>query len=154
VPFNTFEGRRKPKAVDWLTFLRCAIPYVFYDVGPQFPRKAFQEMIEAMQLILNATADYDPDDPDDTSRATCKAVKAKIANALYQLEKHFPSTELSIAIHEFIHFPDFLFKWNAVRNYWCFIVERLVGFMKRFVKNRHLSVENMVIILLMLKWIQ
>jgi len=143
-PFNTFEGRRKPKAVDWLIFLRSAIPYVFYDVGPEFPRPAFKELIEALQMILDATADYDPDDAEDVSRVTCRAVRTKIANALYLLEKHFPATELSIAVHELIHVPDFLFRWNAVRNYWCFVVERLVGFMKRFVKNRDLAVENMV----------
>ena len=64
--------------------------------------------------------------------------------ALFKLERDFPGTELSIGIHELIHVPDFLWRWNSVRNYWCFVVERLVGFMKKFVQNRSLSVENMV----------
>jgi hypothetical protein len=144
VPFNTMEGRRKPKAVDWLMFLRTAVPYVFYQVGPQRPRKAFKAMVESLQLILDATADYDPDDMDDTAGTTCRALRDKIAKALFLLERDLPGTELSIAIHELIHFPCFLLKWNGVRNYWCFVVERLVGFMKSFVKNRSLSCENMV----------
>ena len=144
VPFNTMEGRRKPKAADWLMFLRSAIPYTFYQVGPHRPREAFKEMIEALQLLLDTTADYDPDDIEDTATNTCRAVRNKVAKALFKLERDFPWTELSIAIHELIHIPDFLFKWNAVRNYWCFVVERLAGFMKSFVKNRSLSVENMV----------
>ena len=138
------EGRRKPKAVEWLIFLRCAVQYTFYNVGPQFPREAFKEMIEALQLLLDTTADYDPDDVDDTAAKTCRAVHSKVARALFKLERDFPGTEQSIAIHELIHVPSFLFRWNAVRNYWCFIVERLVGFMKTFIKNRSLSVENMV----------
>jgi len=138
------EGRRKPKAVDWLMFLRSAIPYTFYDSGPPRPRKAFKAMIEALQLLLDATADYDPDDIADTSANTCRAVRTKVARALFLLERDFPGTELSIAIHELIHVPDFLFRWNAVRNYWCFVVERLVGFMKTFVKNRSLAEANMV----------
>jgi len=138
------EGRKKPKAVDWLMFLRAAIPYVFFDVGPLYPRAAFKAMISALQLLLDATADYDPDDVDDTAAETCRAVRNKVAKALFMLERDFPRTELSIAIHELIHVPDFLLRWNAVRNYWCFVVERLVGFMKSFVKNRSLSVENMV----------
>jgi hypothetical protein len=140
------EGRRKPKAADWLMFLRSAIPYTFFEVGPSRPREAFKEMIEALQHLLDATADYDPEDATDSASArTCRTARTIVARALFKLERDFPLTEMSIAIHELIHVPDFLWKWNSVRNYWCFVVERLVGFMKSFVKNRSLSVENMVL---------
>jgi hypothetical protein len=135
--------RRKPKAIDWLTFLRTAVPYTFYEVGPSRPRESFKAMIAALQLLLNAVADYDPDD-DNAATQTCRTARTAVARALFKLERDFPGTELSIAIHELIHVPDFLYKWNSVRNYWCFIVERLVGFMKKFVQNRYLAVENMV----------
>jgi hypothetical protein len=139
-------NRRKPKVADWLTFLRTAVPYTFYQVGPIHPREAFQAMIDALQLLLDATADFDPDDlDDDRATMTCRAAKKAVATALFKLERDFPGTELSIAIHELIHVPDFLWLWNSVRNYWCFVVERLVGFMKKFVQNRSLAVENMVI---------
>jgi hypothetical protein len=144
VPFNTMEGRRKPKVADWLTFLRTAIPYTFYQVGPSRPREAFQDMILALQHLLDATADYDPEALVDESAHTCRTARTMVARALFKLERDFPATELSIAIHELIHVPDFLWRWNSVRNYWCFVVERLVGFMKKFVKNRFLAVENMV----------
>ena len=101
-------------------------------------------MVEVLQLLLDATADYDPDDEVDPSASICRTLRGKVATALVLLERDFPGTELSIAIHELIHMPDFVLRWNAVRNYWCFVVERLVGFMKTFVKNRSLSVENMV----------
>jgi hypothetical protein len=113
-------------------------------VGPSRPREAFKGMIEALQLLLNATADYDPDSDDDNTTETCRTIKTAVARALFKLERDFPGTELSIGIHELIHVPDFLWRWNSVRNYWCFVVERLVGFMKKFVQNRSLSVENMV----------
>jgi hypothetical protein len=145
VPFNTMTRRRKPKVADWLTFLRTAIPYTFYQVGPSRPREAWKAMIDALNLVLDATADYDPDDEDDTSTRTCRAVRTALIRALFKLERDFPKTELSIAIHELVHVPDFLWRWNSVRNYWGFIVERLVGFMKKFVQNRSLAVENMVI---------
>ena len=137
------EGRRKPKVNDWLTFLRSAIPYTFYQVGPTRPREAFHEMIQALQHLLDATADYDPVNPEEAAH-TCRTARTMVARALFKLERDFPSTELSIAIHELVHVPDFLWRWNSVRNYWCFVVERLVGFMKKFVKNRSLAVENMV----------
>jgi hypothetical protein len=139
------EGRRKPKVADWLMFLRSAVPYTFYQVGPTRPREAFGEMIAALQHLVDATADYDPEDVADAATHTCRTARTMVARALFKLERDLPGTELSIAIHELIHVPDFLWRWNSVRNYWCFVVERLVGFMKKFVKNRSLSVENMVI---------
>jgi hypothetical protein len=146
VPFNTMTHRRKPKAADWLMFLRSAIPYTFYQVGPSRPRVAFKAMIDVLQLLLDATADYNPDnEDDDPATQTCRTARTAVARALFALERDFPATELSIAIHELIHVPDFLWRWNSVRNYWCFVVERLVGFMKKFVQNRSLAVENMVI---------
>jgi hypothetical protein len=138
------EGRRKPKVADWLMFLRSAVPYTFYQVGPSRPREAFREMIAALQHLLDATADYDPEDDSGAASHTCRTARTMMARALFKLERDLPGTELSIAIHELIHIPDFLWRWNSVRNYWCFVVERLVGFMKTFVKNRSLSVENMV----------
>jgi hypothetical protein len=145
VPFNTMTQRRKPKAVDWVTFLRSAVPYTFYQVGPVRPREAFQAMIDALLILLDAVADYDPDNMDDDGATqTCRTARTVVARALFKLERDFPGTEMSIATHELIHVPDFLYRWNSVRNYWCFVVERLVGFMKTFVKNRSLSVENMV----------
>jgi hypothetical protein len=145
VPFNTMEGRRKPKVADWLMFLRSAIPYTFYQVGPMRPREAFQDMIQALQHLLDATADYDPEAVVDETANTCRTARTMVARALFKLERDLPATELSIAIHELIHVPDFLWRWNSVRNYWCFVVERLVGFMKKFVKNRYLAVENLVL---------
>jgi hypothetical protein len=144
VPFNTMEGRRKCKAVDWLMFLRTCIPYAFSGIGPAHPQMAFKSMIAALQMLLDATADFDPGDAENVSLKTCRAAKIKVAQALTLMERDFPHTELSIAIHELIHVPDFIYRWNAVRNYWCFVVERLVGFMKTFVKNRSLAVQNMV----------
>jgi hypothetical protein len=139
------ENRRKPKVADWLMFLRSAIPYTFYQVGPTRPREAFKAMIDALLLLLDAVADYDPDvDEGGSGSQTCRTARKVVARALFKLERDFPGTEMSIAIHELIHVPDFLWRWNSVRNYWCFVVERLVGFMKKFVHNRSLSVENMV----------
>jgi hypothetical protein len=137
--------RRKPKVADWLAFLRSAVPYTFYQVGPTRPREAFKAMVDALNLLLDAVADYDPDDEDDPSTRTCRTARTAVARALFKLERDLPGTELSIAIHELVHLPDFLWRWNSVRNYWGFVVERLVGFMKKFVHNRSLAVENMVI---------
>ena len=144
VPFKTIAGARKPKAADWLDFLRTCIPYVLGNIGPIHPRESYTAMIDALNAILDATADYDPADPNDTALDETRRLHLKAVEALCLLERDFPETELSIFVHEILHVPEFVYRWNGVRNYWCFASERFVGWMKNFIKNRYLSVENMV----------
>jgi hypothetical protein len=146
VPFKTIGGARKPNTADWLTFLRTCVPYVMGDTGPFQPRAAFKAMIEALNAILDATADFDPDDgDDDESLSNTRELYLQVTEALCLLERDFPLSELSIFVHEILHVPETVYRWNSVRNFWCFTTERFVGWMKGFVKNRSLSVENMVL---------
>jgi hypothetical protein len=144
VPFKTIAGSRKPKTADWLGFLRSCVPYVMGDVGPTHPREAYLAMVEALNALLDATADFDPEDNSDEALQTTRRLHLQVIEALCLLERDFPLTELSIFVHEILHVPEFVWRWNGVRNYWCFASERFVGWMKGFVKNRSLSVENMV----------
>lgn len=101
-------------------------------------------MITILNDLLDATADVDDDTDEDQALAESRSLHMKAIEALCLLERDFPLTELSIFVHEILHVPEFIYRWNSVRNYWCFATERFVGWMKKFVKNRHLSVENMV----------
>jgi hypothetical protein len=101
-------------------------------------------MTEALNAILDATADYDPDDDEDDSLERTRTLHLQVNEALCKMERDFPLSELSIFVHEILHVPEFVYRWNSVRNFWCFATERFVGWMKGFVKNRSLSVENMV----------
>ena len=105
-------------------------------------------MINVLNAILDATADYDPNNPDDYALSETRALHLQTIEALCLLERDFPLTELSIFVHEILHVPEFIYRWNSVRNYWCFASERFVGWMKNFVKNRSLSMENMVPLML------
>ena len=125
-------------------FLRSCVPYVMGNAGPVHPRQAYMAMINLLNELLDATADYDPDDDEDEAVAAQRRLHLHAIEALCLLERDFPFTEMSIFVHEILHVPEFVYRWNAVRNYWCFASERFVGWMKKFVKNRSLSVENMV----------
>jgi hypothetical protein len=114
------------------------------DTGPRQPQTAFKAMTEALNQILDATADFDPDDEEDEALEKTRALHLQVIESLCLVERDFPLSELSIFVHEILHVPEFVYRWNAVRNYWCFTTERFVGWMKGFVKNRSLSVENMV----------
>jgi hypothetical protein len=92
------------------------------------------------------SCDYNAHDEEKSEEAQdrCMALKKRLVLALCELERCLPESEFSIFLHEVVHVADFLFRWNNVRNYWCFITERFVGYVKGFVKNRHLVLENLV----------
>jgi hypothetical protein len=145
VPFDTLPGRLHPKSVDWVHLLRSGLPYVFGGVGPEHPREAFTAITSVLSELMDMTCDYDPDEVVESEQVErCKVMKDKLIRALCLVEKDLPESELSPFLHEVVHMGDFLFRWNNVRNYWCFITERFVGWMKGFVKNRSLVLENMV----------
>jgi hypothetical protein len=115
-------------------------------IGPERARPAYKAMTDVLNALLDATAEFVEGDAQDEvlKLQESRALHLKTIEALCVLERDFPITELSIFVHEIVHVPEFIYRWNNVRNYWCFPTERYVGWMKRFVKNRSLSVENMV----------
>ena len=119
------------------------MPYVFDGVGPTAVHSTLRYMVAALNELLDATCDYHRDYPAE-SEAKAAALKMSLVRALCIVERDLPESELSIFLHEVVHLADFLYRWNNVRNYWCFITERFVGYMKGFVKNRHLVLESMV----------
>ena len=48
-----------------------------------------------------------------------------IAEGLSVLERTWPGTVITgTQIHGLLHFPRLIYRWNSVRNYWCFFNER------------------------------
>jgi hypothetical protein len=145
-PFKTIPRHRHQKTVAWIKMLRYHVPYLLYGVGDKKIRNALLKLTGALRDILGATCDYDPDEPalNEEQAKSCRLLKKKVVDALVEVERCLPASELSIFLHEIVHVPDFIYKWNNVRNFWCFVTERFVGYIKGFVKNRHLVLENLV----------
>ena len=145
-PFKTLPGAKKQSAATWILVLRYFMPYLLYGVGTETCRTPFLGLCDALCSVLDATCDLSPHDAHEsaTARSRCAEIKLKLVRALCAVEKYLPESELSIFVHEIVHVADFLYRWNNVRNYWCFVTERFVGYVKGFVKNRHLALENLV----------
>ena len=57
--------------------------------------------------------------------ANCKALQKTIAKSLTSFERAWPSVLFSgPVVHSLIHYPEFIFRWNSVRNYWCYFNKR------------------------------
>ena len=147
MPFKSFDGsQRKPKIVDWLTLQRTCVDYAFYNVIPDRCQDAFFSMVAVLNAIMDVNADYDPEAEDTREYLRdCEELQERVVRALIKFERSFPRTELTPCIHWIVHAAaDLIPRWNNVRNYWCFLTERFVGWMKTFIHNRALAVENMV----------
>ena len=80
----------------------------------------------------------------DGNRSNFGTFRDDNIEALCNIERIIPATELSVLLHIMVHVPDMVHRWNSVRNFWCFFGERCMGFFIRFIKNRDLAIENIV----------
>lgn len=120
---SVFDKPGSFKAVDYKRFLEGGLHYVFKGLLPDSVAGAFNQFIDAMLAIQDATSDIaDGDDVADELRT--KALKLQVIEALAVMERKLPSTEMSPVFHIMMHFPDCIYRWNSVRNFWCFFNER------------------------------
>ena len=70
--------------------------------------------------------DSNTDQTDEEALASTTALETSIAAALTEFEKMWPQDLMSgPVIHTLVHYPRIIFRWNSVRNYWCYFNERL-----------------------------
>ena len=107
------------KAVDCRRLLWHAGDYVFYDLfGAK--QKPVEDWIDMLRRIELATADTD----NVNAYAETADLKLAVATALTNFEQSWPPQSQCIVVHEVMHLPDSIFRWNNVRNYWAFNLER------------------------------
>ncbi len=94
--------------------------YWFHNMLPPAQQKAWGAGIKMMTSLHNATCDYD----DPTAVAVLRALKLQTTRALVKWAKSMPGTEHAVLIHEIVHMCDHIYRWNKVRNFWCFVTER------------------------------
>jgi hypothetical protein len=108
--------------------------------------QALIDIVGSIATLMDATCDHIPWD-EDASKANRRRVhrlhQAHIV-CLANAELHLPETEFPIYLHETVHICETIAYWNNSRNYWCFVTERFVGYLKGFVKNRRFPVANVV----------
>ena len=115
-----FHLRGSIKGADCLRMMTEAGMYWFHNMLRPPQQAAWEAGLLMMTELHNATCDYD----DPTAVDALRALKVKTTRALVRWAKSFPATEHAVIIHEIEHMCDHVFRWNKVRNYWCFVTER------------------------------
>ena len=111
------------KTHDWMQVVKYCSEYIFHDLFPpdSVKTEALDAYFASMRALLEATSAHDSDNRDEID-----VIKLQCVKALSLLEAVIPKTELSPLLHITIHLPDFIWRWNSVRNFWCFFGERCV----------------------------
>jgi hypothetical protein len=140
---GVFEGRNQMLTSDWLHLLETCDLYIFYGIFPEPQASAYFGFTGIFRLLLQL--EFNIDEPEVEAQARLAAVKLDITERLCMFECHWPQYMFSgPVVHNLVHFADLVYKWNNVRNYWCFFNERFIGWLKNFITNRNESTANMV----------
>ena len=127
---SVFAKTGSLKCADWLHFTTTGILYVLQPLVNGKAEKALVALVRALRLLLNATSDRDPfvvDQPEEDferRKRDCQDLKLEIVKLLCVYEDGAAISELPPVLHTLLHVPDNIFRWNSVRNMWCFFNER------------------------------
>ena len=115
------------KAADCRTLLWSAGDYIFYNLFGE-KQAALEAWIDILRIVEKSTADFE--NPD--AYAEMAQLKMDVAEALTKFERDWPEQCHCIVAHEVMHVPDSIYRWNSVRNFWAFHLERYTCFSFRF----------------------
>ena len=86
---------------------------------------AFQALCAFMMDMYSATSDRSSTQAGEERRAEITAARElKSVEVLCSLERVLPCTRFVPTTHNIMHFATSIHRWNGVRNYWAFPMER------------------------------
>lgn len=110
---------------------------IFRDVYTGEYKIAFQALLKILYMILHTTNNVDGAIPPASATTKFRKFKTEVAETLVLLEATLPAMFFDITLHVLIHLPECIFRWNHVRNYWCFASERFIGVLKEYCNSRN-----------------
>ena len=120
---SVFRKRSTMITSDWQHFLEYCDVYAFHGVLDEPYGSSYFQLTGVLRSILqykSTTLQSDTDAQEELRRRECE-----IAASLTAFERHWPSVLMSgPVIHTLVHYPRFVYRWNSVRNYWCYFNER------------------------------
>jgi hypothetical protein len=120
----------KLKAVDFVRISKGAISYVFEGIfdgpGAEHQKQAFESFNETLRLCLTTHFNADGRPLTTSLKQRAAALKEQVVETLSLLEMCCPLIFFDRIMHELVHVPMAMARWNSCRNFWCFPSERYV----------------------------
>ena len=108
---------------DWLVLVQGAGDYLFAELyDDRNKQKTLDSLLTALRACITVSSPCNVDNREDVDK-----LKLQVVEALCLCEAFLPRTELAVMFHVLSHVPDCVFRWNSVRNFWCFFGERSVS---------------------------
>jgi hypothetical protein len=125
---NLFTKTFKLKAVDFVRISRGAMSYIFEGIFDSLEnanqKQAFESFNETLRLCL--TTHFNADGAPHTTRTKQLAalLMEQVGETMSLLEMCAPLLLFDRLLHELLHVPMAILKWNSCRVYWAFKSER------------------------------
>jgi hypothetical protein len=118
----------KLKAVDFVRISKGAMSYVFQGIFDGFEtekqKQAFESFNETLRLCLTTHFNADGKPLTNRLKQLVANLMEIVAETLSLLEMCSPLIIFDRILHELLHVPMAMAKWNSCRNFWCFPSER------------------------------
>jgi hypothetical protein len=125
---NLIEKTYKLKAVDFVRMSRGAAAYLFEGVfdgkGQENQKQAFEAFTECLRLCLTMHVNADGRPLKASAKEEMATLIEMCAESLSLLEMCCPHILFDRLLHEILHVPMMMLRWNSCRNYWSFGSER------------------------------
>jgi hypothetical protein len=119
------------KSVTWHRLAACgAWVHLMADVLPSQEASAFRIFCTLLTQIYAATSDAsfacgrEQEASDNERKERAQSLNLTAIKTLTLLETVLPHTRFTYLMHVIIHLPQYIKRWNHVRNFWCFFMER------------------------------
>jgi hypothetical protein len=121
-----FDKTHRMKAVSFKRLSDGPAFLIFRDVynDDQEKKTAFLSFLDIIYRVLHTTCDVDDQEPTRAHKKVISDFKTATAVCLVLLEAELPAMFFDILLHELLHIPESIGRWNHVRNYWAFASER------------------------------
>jgi hypothetical protein len=127
---NLITKTFKLKAVDFVRISRGAMSYVFEGIfdglETEHQKQAFGAFNEALRLCLTTHFNADGLPLTSETKHLAAVLMEKVSETLSLLEMCCPLLLFDRLLHELLHVPAALLKWNSCRNFWAFKSERYI----------------------------
>jgi hypothetical protein len=133
------------KCVTYTRLTRSAAwQYLLGGFYPRGQQQALTSLIDLLAFMHHVDCDM-LETPDHEERVKkMKELKTRVIITILLFEREFPKTLLLACLHNLLHIPDMIGRWNNVRNFWAFFMERMVGWLKNFVQTKARPAESLI----------
>ena len=149
-----------------MKLVTSGLPYILHGLHPQEPKiyEGIMALRSAFTDLIGMTSEADVED-----RGRLDALRMRTIEAVCLFERAAPLVCRALQVHILVHLPNTIHRWNSLKNCWQFFGERYtyshtykldihcpskiilflclnrqVGRLIRYVRNRDLAVENIM----------